>query len=59
MFVDGSSGVPAGSTSQTITANRSGVYPAISHASNAASRAIRVQYSMLDGSYKEQWIHFN
>lgn len=59
VFVDGSSGVPAGSTSQTITANRSGVYPAISHASNAASRAIRVQYAMLDGSYKEQWIHFN
>ena len=59
LFVDGSSGVPAGATSQTVTANRSGVYPAISHSSNAASRAIRFQYAMLDGSYKEQWFHFN
>jgi hypothetical protein len=59
VFADGSSGVPLGSTSQTVTANRSGVYPAISHSSNAASRAIRFQYAMLDGSYKEQWFHFN
>lgn len=58
-FVDGSANVLAGSTSQTITAKLNGAYPAISLSDNQTSRAIRLRYGMLDGSYKEQWIHFN
>lgn len=58
-FVDGFASVPMGNTSQTVTANGSGVYPALSLSSNLASRAIRLQFGMLDGTVKEQWIQFN
>lgn len=58
-FVDGFANVPTGSTAQTVTANGTGVFPAISLSSNQASRAIRLQFGVLDGSAKEQWVQFN
>lgn len=59
IFVDGFANVAGGGTSQTITANLNGIYPAISLSDNQTSRAIRLQYGILDGSYKAQWVQFN
>lgn len=58
-FVDGFASVPSGSTAQNVTANGNSAFPAISMSSNQASRAIRLQYGMLDGTSKEQWVQFN
>lgn len=59
LFVDGYASVTAGSTSRSVTANGAGTYPALSFSDNQVHRAARLQYYMFDGSYKEQWAHFN
>jgi len=59
LFVDGSARVAAGSTNQSVTANAGRAYPAIALTDNQTHRAIRLQYVVLDGSHKEQWMHYN